>query len=538
METNAERRELAAGGRLCQLGLIEASEAPRPSVVVRRLLALPRFGARRVGDLLLGRPARASLGWSDFEHLGDLRDLAARIVAAAGRLAGASGRGANLLFYGAPGTGKSEFAKTLGARVGFSVQFCGETNDANGEPNRRERVAALLIANAIGGVARRTIVVVDEADDLFAGLGDDDGAERRGSKVFMNRLLEGAVAPTIWITNDVDRLGPAIVRRMNLALRFPKPTLSVRRTMVARIARAVDFRLDESAALELARSPAPPALIENAIRSAAQIRGSASDARVILDAGLRALGRRRAPTAEAPIPFDPALSSADVDLARLADQVARSRSRALSFCFSGPPGTGKSAYARHLAERLDLDVVERRFSDLSSMWLGESEKAIAAAFEEAADLRAFLVLDEVDSLLRDRGAAQQSWEVTQVNEMLTRMERHPCPFACTTNAPELLDAAAARRFLFKVRFLPMTAQQIAQAYRRAFGAEAPAFVAQARRLDAGRFRDRREESRRPRRERSESSRKVAGSRGAGEARRWPTKDRLLIANQAASSPCC
>ena len=445
-----------------ELGLIEASEAPRPSVVVRRLLALPRFGARRVGDLLLGRPARASLGWSDFEHLGDLRDLAARIVAAAGKLGGASRRGANLLFYGAPGTGKSEFAKTLGARVGFSVQFCGETNEANGEPNRRERVAALLIANAIGGVARRTIVVVDEADDLFAGLDDDDGAERRGSKVFMNRLLERAVAPTIWITNDVDRLGPAIVRRMNLALRFPKPTLSVRRTMVARIARAVDFPLDESAALELARSPAPPALIENAIRSATQISGSASDAREILDAGLRALGWRGAPTAEAPIPFDPALSSADVDLARLADQVARSRSRALSFCLSGPPGTGKSAYARHLAERLDLDVVERRFSDLSSMWLGESEKAIAAAFEEAADLRAFLVLDEVDSLLRDRRAAQQSWEVTQVNEMLTQMERHPYPFACTTNAPELLDAAAARRFLFKVRFLPMTAQQIAK----------------------------------------------------------------------------
>ena len=48
--------------------------------------------------------------------------------------------------------------------------------------------------------------------------------------------------------------------------------------------------------------------------------------------------------------------------------------------------------------------------------------------------------------------------------------------ACTTNAPELLDAAAARRFLFKVRFLPMTSSQVATAYRRAFGAEAPAFV--------------------------------------------------------------
>ena len=120
LETNVEKRELAAGGRLCQLGLIEASEAPRPSVVVRRLLALPRFGARRVGDLLLGRPARATLGWSDFEHLGELRDLAARIVAAAGKLGGASRRGANLLFYGAPGTGASSPRRSARASVFLS----------------------------------------------------------------------------------------------------------------------------------------------------------------------------------------------------------------------------------------------------------------------------------------------------------------------------------------------------------------------------------------------------------------------------------
>jgi transitional endoplasmic reticulum ATPase len=236
------------------------------------------------------------------------------------------------------------------------------------------------------------------------------------------------------------------------------------------------FRMNETALSELARTPAPPALIENAILSAAHIRGSVRDACKILDSGLRALGRRDAPTESAPIRFDPTLSSADVDLARLADQVASSPARALSFCLSGPPGAGKSAYARHLAERLDLDVLEKRFSDLTSMWLGESEKTIAAAFEEAADLRAFLIIDEADSLLRDRLAAQHSWEITQVNEILTQMERHPCPFTCTTNAPELLDAAAARRFLFKVRFLPMTADQIDKAFRGAFGTDPPGFV--------------------------------------------------------------
>jgi transitional endoplasmic reticulum ATPase len=375
-----------------------------------------------------------------------------------------------------PGTGKTEFAKTLGARVGFSVQFCGETGEESAEPNRRERIGALLIANAVGAVARGTIVVVDEADDLLTGFDDDDAPSRRGSKVFMNRLVERAGTPTIWITNDVDRLGAAIIRRMNLALRFAKPSLSVRKTMVARIAECADFRLNETALLELARTPAAPALIENAIRSAAHIRGSANDARAILWSALRALSRRDVPTESASMGFDPSLSSADVDLARLADQVARSSSRALSFCLSGPPGAGKSAYARHLAERLDLDVLEKRFSDLSSMWLGESEKTIAAAFEEAADLRAFLIIDEADSLLRDRLAAHHSWEITQVNEMLTQMERHPYPYACTTNAPQLLDVAAARRFLFKVRFLPMTADQIAKAFRRSFGADPPGFV--------------------------------------------------------------
>ena len=134
-----------------------------------------------------------------------------------------------------------------------------------------------------------------------------------------------------------------------------------------------------------------------------------------------------------------------------------------------------------------MEILEKRFSDLSSMYLGESEKAIAAAFEEAADLRAFLILDEADFLLRDRGAARHSWEITQVNEMLTRMERHPYPFACTTNAPELLDVAAARRFLFKVRFLPMTVQQIAEAYRRAFGAEVPPFILKLSGLTLGDF---------------------------------------------------
>jgi SpoVK/Ycf46/Vps4 family AAA+-type ATPase len=169
--------------------------------------------------------------------------------------------------------------------------------------------------------------------------------------------------------------------------------------------------------------------------------------------------------------FDPALSEADTDLCALAKQLCRSKQTALSLCLYGPPGTGKSAYARYVADRLGVEVIEKRASDLLSKWVGDTEKLIAEAFQEAADRRAMLILDEADSLLRDREGAERAFEVTQVNEMLTWMERHPYPFACTTNLMDRLDPATLRRFLFKVRFLPMKPDQARDAFRRYFGSE-------------------------------------------------------------------
>jgi SpoVK/Ycf46/Vps4 family AAA+-type ATPase len=344
-----------------------------------------------------------------------------------------------------------------------------------------------MIANALGATGSKMIVAVDEADDLFAGVDEENAATRHGSKVFMNRLVERVAGPTIWIVNDIDPLGPAVVRRMNLVMRFPKPSLAVRKRMIARISDRAEFRLGADETAKLAGLPAAPALIENAIRSAARIGGSGREARQILECGLRAVGSREFAAVPTPLAFDPALSAADVDLANLAARAKTAPTRALSFCLSGPPGTGKSAYARHLAETLEMEALDKRYSDLISSYLGDSEKAIARAFEEAADIRAFLILDEADSFLRDRAAARYSWEITQVNEMLTQMERHPYPFACTTNAPDLLDPATARRFLFKVRFLPMTGEQIATAFRRAFGMGCPEFVVRLDNLTPGDF---------------------------------------------------
>ena len=100
---------------------------------------------------------------------------------------------------------------------------------------------------------------------------------------------------------------------------------------------------------------------------------------------------------------------------------------------------------------MGLDVIHKRTSDLFSMWDGGSEQNIAQAFAEARDCGAFLIFDEADSPLADRTGAQRSHEVSQVNDMLTWMESHPLPFACTTNLMDRLDAASLRRFTFKIQ---------------------------------------------------------------------------------------
>ena len=66
-------------------------------------------------------------------------------------------------------------------------------------------------------------------------------------------------------------------------------------------------------------------------------------------------------------------------------------------------------------------------------YLGETEKIIAQAFEDAQRDDAVLLLDEIDSFLRDRTLSSHSWEVTQVNEQLTQIENYEGVFIATTN---------------------------------------------------------------------------------------------------------
>jgi transitional endoplasmic reticulum ATPase len=130
-----------------------------------------------------------------------------------------------------------------------------------------------------------------------------------------------------------------------------------------------------------------------------------------------------------------------------------------SFCFYGVPGTGKTAFAKHLAEQLGVPLHIKRASDILNKYIGETEKNIAKMFRIAKRDAAILLLDEADSFLSERQASRYNWETSKVNELLTQMEAFDGIFICTTNLMTRIDKAALRRFDFKVQFDYLTAEQ-------------------------------------------------------------------------------
>ena len=380
------------------------------------------------------------------------------------------GPGVNILLYGPPGTGKTELSRTLAQALGCDL-FEVSTEDEDGDPIGGEaRLRAYRAAQRF--LERRSVMILfDEIEDVFyaeqasSRFGDlfrhTGGHERKG---WINKSLEANPVPTFWLTNSIRSLDAAFIRRFDFALELPVPPQRVREkiatTCVGELADAPTLH-----ALASSNDLAPAVLTRAAtVLHTIQTRIPSSQTNTALlqlvNNTLQAQGHGLVKALDPnrlPDIYDPALIHADTDLAALADGIVHAGSARL--CLYGPPGTGKTAYARWLAQRLDRPLLVKRASDLLSKWLGESEQHIAQALREAESGHAVLLIDEVDSFLQERRGATHSWEVTQVNEMLTQMEAYAGVFIATTNLMDGLDPAALRRFDLKARFDYLTAEQ-------------------------------------------------------------------------------
>ncbi|WP_374480823.1 AAA family ATPase [Zoogloea sp.] len=484
LEPAAIKNALGRAGTLRKLQLLRVNARDRtdledflaPAELLGEILVLAPESEAALFELIV-EPAPASR-WTpaDFPHL---EKEAARLCSVLGRAAADGAVGVNGLLYGAPGTGKTEFAQAIATAAGLKA-FRVKTADEEGAGLSREgRLGAYLLLQRVLRGRRDCLVIFDEVEDAFGGginallalFGGRSGASD-SDKGWMNRILEDNPLPALWITNDAESMDPAFLRRFLLPVAFTTPPKSVRRRMAE--SHLGDTGLPSLLLDELAADEALlPAQLGAARRlldlqpdvdPVEAVRSGVAASRRLLQ-GSPVAQRRQSATA-----FDAAYLNLAGGIAPGRIVQALERNGHGRLCFYGPPGTGKTEFAHVLADALGRELIVRSSSDLVSKYVGETERNLAALFRDIDAERSVLFLDEVDSFLRDRRQARQSWETTQVNELLQQIERFPGIFIAATNLMDGLDAAALRRFDFKLHFRPLTAaQRLSLFAREVFG---------------------------------------------------------------------
>lgn len=413
------------------------------------------------------RPARPTcLTVEDFPHLREDFGHLSRYLEAALH---ARSPGVNVLFHGIPGTGKTEFAALLARHLDVPIFVVPEDEDGTHDQREQSRLSAFRMCQALLAHTR-ALVVFDDVEDGILDRERYSWKSRTKGKALLNTLLESNPVPAIWITNVADRFDPAHVRRFDLVVGFKTPPRSVRVSMIDKS--LADLPLTDTFKAGIAEDrDLTPAQIGKIARVIGQVSGhrqdsgySKEDQAGKAEPGLeplavylyRAMYKLRfgrdpdLPAIGQSVAFDTEFLNCSLPVAEI-ENMFRRRPDA-KMCFFGAPGTGKTAFSEHIARILDKPILVKRASDLLRPFLGETEMLMRRMFEEAGDEGAVLLLDEADSFLTDRERARQSWEVTQVNELLTQIERFRGHFIATTNAFEVLDQASLRRFDLKVRF--------------------------------------------------------------------------------------
>lgn len=469
------------------------------------LVASDKDLAEEIIDYLEGTTSKPMTGKYFGEYTGHAVAMGSHTVtpkhlAILEMLRGHCGRGQaiHVLLYGRPGTGKTEFARTLGRHWGLKTyevrSLADEVKEERGMNLFRYR--ALTACQRVVDTAK-SLIVVDEADTMLNAASSYFSVQPMAEKGLINKVLDQSRGFIVWITNRIDGIDPSTRRRFDYSIEFEPLTfeqrLAIWRSALRRYRLSRSFTEEQLHAFATDYESSAGG-IDIALRHCARIRreqGKSVDLAPVvgglMEAHLKILGQDRK-SARASRPGAKGYSTEGLNvrgdlgralrvLDRFNGHWARSAPdtdvRTMNLLLYGPPGTGKSELAKYVARMLKRRLLVKRASDLLSMWVGQTEKSIRDAFREAERDRAVLLIDEADSMLGSRAGAHASWEVSQVNELLCAMETFRGILICSTNFKTGLDPAAIRRFTLKLELDYLTPEGNGVFYRRFMEALVP-----------------------------------------------------------------
>ncbi|AKV98092.1 hypothetical protein ACP86_19185 [Marinobacter sp. CP1] len=370
-------------------------------------------------------------------------------------------RGKNILLYGKPGTGKTQLARAMAAKLGAPLYEVPTKDSHSGAMTGRVRLDAAKMAQMFLEDRLGAVLLFDEMEDAFR-------KSDQLAKGWFNQMLEENQAPVIWISNNISAVDPAFLRRFDFIV-------EIEGTGSDRQAEKLKQTLSElpvtpAWVLEAARKPwMTPALATNLAQvgrylPTCQIVRNQQRLEAMVSQRLEVMGERK-PGRVLPKPkrkgfpeFRTEWINTKPTLWNLERFILEEGGARI--CLYGPPGAGKTAYAKTLAKRLEKPFMLQSGSDLLGMYVGQTEKNIAEIFDKAERTGAVLLLDEADTFLYSRNTAQRSWEISAVNEFMVRLERFDGVFLATSNRFNSFDKAILRRLQMKVEFGYLNVEQV------------------------------------------------------------------------------
>lgn len=384
----------------------------------------------------------------------------------------------HILFYGKPGTGKTELARALADHCKkdlYTIKVNGDKTGRRHDTSFGFRCAAINACDTAVDT-QHSIVLIDEADDM---LNDILGFGKDSRKADVNELMDRIRTVCIWITNHSSYIDESTRRRFAYSLEFSQFTLKERLHAWRNCLEKTEPNIQPSPAelRSLAQSYRVNAgSIDLAVKYAVKLSGSKAlrpRLEKILQQHVKLMDgevKTRNPRPDSRYSIDALNIKGEIsarDCVRLLARFNRTLSpkaagearppRNMHLLMFGPPGTGKTEFAKYLAGKLNRELVIKTAADILSCWVGGTEKNIKFAFEEAEREQAILFFDEIEGLLGSRSQAGRSWEITQVNELLTGLERFHGIFLAATNLRQRVDPASIRRFNLKLEFDYLTA---------------------------------------------------------------------------------
>ena len=90
----------------------------------------------------------------------------------------------------------------------------------------------------------------------------------------------------------------------------------------------------------------------------------------------------------------------------------------------GPPGCGKTFFAKHFAEEVGFNIIMTSGSELKSKWVNGTEENISQMFKDAEEKAPTIIfIEEIDDLVPNRSNDLHQMHKGAVNAMLSHMDR-------------------------------------------------------------------------------------------------------------------